>query len=137
MHALLHGQALLVKPMLARGMGTQHLTHSDMADGEKQARLNAAHICAGTGLTPRHICAGTRAHPRPHPCIGHRWYAYVPVCRAVQRSEAEALSAALYKPAAQLLGAKPKKKTTKRKTAASGLVRRCAAGSLHTPADDC
>jgi methylmalonyl-CoA mutase N-terminal domain/subunit len=34
------GQALLVKPMLARGMGTQHLTHSDMADGEKQAQID-------------------------------------------------------------------------------------------------
>ena len=63
------GQALLVKPMLARGMGTQHLTHSDMADGEKQARLSAAHICAGTGLTPAHICSGTGLKPR-HICAG-------------------------------------------------------------------
>ena len=60
-----HGQALLVKPMLARGMGTQHLTHSDMADGEKQARLTPAPVCAGTGLNPAHICAGTGLDPAP------------------------------------------------------------------------
>ena len=85
MHALLHGQALLVKPMLARGMGTQHLTHSDMADGEKQARLNAAHICAGTGLTPRHICAETLAPIRASVTAGTHTFRCVGPCSVRRR----------------------------------------------------